>query len=86
MATLNGNSANGTTMDYRKAAEVLKNEYERRDGISAQELIDSKSNGGLTYNDFLMLPGYIGMSSRVAHFFWSRPDKSHRLRCRRGVP
>ena len=50
-------------LDYTKALEVLKNEYPARDGIDAQTLIDSKQNGGLTYNDFLMLPGYIGMSS-----------------------
>jgi IMP dehydrogenase len=69
MSTVNDNSmANGATMDYRKAREVLKNEYQTRDGITAAELIDSKRNGGLTYNDFLMLPGYIGMSPRVSPF------------------
>ncbi|KAJ2398522.1 inosine-5'-monophosphate dehydrogenase, partial [Coemansia sp. RSA 2559] len=30
-----------------------------RDGLSASELIDLKGTGGLTYNDFLILPGYI---------------------------
>lgn len=50
-------------LDYTKALEVLKNEYPERDGIDVKTLIDSKRNGGLTYNDFLMLPGYIGMSS-----------------------
>lgn len=50
-------------LDFTKALEVLKNEYPQRDGIDVQTLIDSKTNGGLTYNDFLMLPGYIGMSS-----------------------
>jgi IMP dehydrogenase len=29
------------------------------DGLSASELFDSFKNGGLTYNDFLILPGYI---------------------------
>lgn len=47
-------------LDYTKALEVLKNEYPERDGIDVKTLIDSKKNGGLTYNDFLMLPGYIG--------------------------
>ena len=47
-------------LDYTKALEVLKNEYQERDGIDVKTLIDSKKNGGLTYNDFLMLPGYIG--------------------------
>jgi IMP dehydrogenase len=47
-------------LDYTKALEILKNEYPERDGIDIKTLIDSKKNGGLTYNDFLMLPGYIG--------------------------
>lgn len=47
-------------LDYTTALEVLKNEYQERDGIDVKTLIDSKKNGGLTYNDFLMLPGYIG--------------------------
>jgi len=33
--------------------------YEHSDGLSMSELIDSRKNGGLTYNDFLVLPGYI---------------------------
>ena len=48
------------SLDYTTALEVLKNEYQERDGIDVKTLIDSKKNGGLTYNDFLMLPGYIG--------------------------
>lgn len=47
-------------LDASHALDVLKNDYEERDGLSAQSLIDSKKNGGLTYNDFLVLPGYIG--------------------------
>jgi IMP dehydrogenase len=47
-------------LEYTKALEVLKNEYPERDGIDVKTLIDSAKNGGLTYNDFLMLPGYIG--------------------------
>lgn len=30
-----------------------------RDGLSARELMDTRVNGGLTYNDILVLPGYI---------------------------
>ncbi|ORZ33458.1 inosine-5'-monophosphate dehydrogenase 1 [Catenaria anguillulae PL171] len=30
-----------------------------RDGLSAHELFDSQLSGGLTYNDFLILPGFI---------------------------
>jgi IMP dehydrogenase len=33
------------------------------DGLSGQELFDSKIHGGLTYNDFLILPGYIDFSA-----------------------
>ncbi|MBW0467250.1 hypothetical protein O181_006965 [Austropuccinia psidii MF-1] len=38
-------------------AELKK--YPRLDGLSLQELMDSTKFGGLTYNDFLLLPGYI---------------------------
>jgi IMP dehydrogenase len=64
MPISNGDAMTSTTtadaLDYTKALEVLKNEYSERDGIDVKTLIDSKKNGGLTYNDFLMLPGYIG--------------------------
>ncbi|KAI1748361.1 inosine-5'-monophosphate dehydrogenase IMD4 [Xylaria castorea] len=62
MPTTNGHSAvNGKSdfLDHAKAVEVLK-EYESRDGLSIQEMMDTKTRGGLTYNDFLVLPGYIG--------------------------
>ncbi|KJY01716.1 inosine-5'-monophosphate dehydrogenase like protein [Zymoseptoria brevis] len=45
--------------DPSRALEVLKT-YRAKDGISVQELMDENKQGGLTYNDFLMLPGYIG--------------------------
>ena len=48
-------------MDFSRALEVLEKEYPVRDGLDAKTLLDSKINGGLTYNDFLILPGYIGM-------------------------
>jgi IMP dehydrogenase len=49
-------------LDHTHALDVLHTEYEEqgRDGIDVQTLVDSKINGGLTYNDFLVLPGYIG--------------------------
>ena len=47
-------------MDYTKALEVLEKEYASCDGLDAKSLLDSRKNGGLTYNDFLILPGYIG--------------------------
>ena len=52
----------GSTMDHKKALEALK-QYEDRDGLAIQDLIDSKKHGGLTYNDFLVLPGYIGFAA-----------------------
>ena len=48
-------------LDFKSAQDVLLKEYPERDGIDIQTLLDSKTNGGLTYNDFLVLPGYIGM-------------------------
>lgn len=58
------NMANGTTQmsaseSPSRALELLKS-YRSKDGISADELLDPVKNGGLTYNDFLLLPGYIG--------------------------
>ncbi|KAK6068119.1 inosine-5 -monophosphate dehydrogenase imd2 [Seiridium cupressi] len=63
------NGANGTsakTLGHTKALELLS-EYESRDGLSIDDLMDTKLRGGLTYNDFLLLPGYIGFpASEVA--------------------
>lgn len=58
-ATVNGNAK---VLDFKTAEEVLK-EYDSRDGLSIQDLMDTKVRGGLTYNDFLMLPGYIGFAA-----------------------
>jgi IMP dehydrogenase len=33
--------------------------YQRSDGLSVKDLMDSRLHGGLTYNDFLILPGKI---------------------------
>jgi len=55
----------GPTSDilhHSKALEVLK-QYEERDGLDIESLLDSKKHGGLTYNDFLVLPGYIGFAA-----------------------
>lgn len=48
--------------DHTKALEVLAS-YTTRDGLDVATLMDSKIRGGLTYNDFLMLPGKIEFSS-----------------------
>ena len=76
------------TLDYTKAFEVLRDEYSTADGLDAKTLLDSKINGGLTYNDFLVLPGYIGTFE--APWSPSRLLTSHarlcRFRCRSRYP
>lgn len=59
MSTLNGAAK---VLDHTKALELLK-EYESRDGLDLHELMDTQKHGGLTYNDFLLLPGYIGFAA-----------------------
>ena len=49
-------------LDPTKALSFLE-EYDERDGLDVKSLIDSKKHGGLTYNDFLVLPGYIGFAA-----------------------
>ena len=67
MPLTNGDAASAAKLlpgkevvDFSKALEVLEKEYPTRDGLDAKTLLDSQRNGGLTYNDFLILPGYIG--------------------------
>ncbi|EME46402.1 hypothetical protein DOTSEDRAFT_51895 [Dothistroma septosporum NZE10] len=61
-------SANGTANgahdeehfnDASRALEMIE-QYGSKGGIAVQDLMDPKKMGGLTYNDFLLLPGYIG--------------------------
>ncbi|MCJ1311086.1 hypothetical protein MMC25_004756 [Agyrium rufum] len=49
--------------DFSNALEVYKESYVKSDGLDAKTLLDSRINGGLTYNDFLVLPGYIGFAA-----------------------
>ena len=65
MAASQSNGVNGTSLhssfnllDYKRANELLREEFSP-DGLSAKELMDSKVHGGLTYNDFLILPGFV---------------------------
>ena len=44
--------------DPKTALEYLKS-FPKKDGLSIDELMDSNIRGGLTYNDFLILPGYV---------------------------
>ncbi|KAN0093717.1 IMP dehydrogenase [Hyaloscypha variabilis] len=62
MPHTNGDAKTPSVLHYSKALEVLK-EYEERDGLDIKSLLDSKRHGGLTYNDFLVLPGYIGFAA-----------------------
>lgn len=39
--------------------------YRQKDGLSLSELMDSQKHGGLTYNDFLVLPGHIDFSANT---------------------
>jgi IMP dehydrogenase len=49
-------------LDPSKVFDVLKN-YPSSDGLSIDQLMNSTLHGGLTYNDFLMLPGKIDFSA-----------------------
>ncbi|KAF1810754.1 inosine-5'-monophosphate dehydrogenase [Eremomyces bilateralis CBS 781.70] len=65
MSTTNGVapvhvSGTNSPLDHTKAMEILQKDYAGKDGLDAETLVDSKLHGGLTYNDFLILPGYIG--------------------------
>lgn len=53
------NHAEESFEDPANALQLVK-QYKSKDGISVHELLDETKTGGLTYNDFLMLPGYIG--------------------------
>ncbi len=66
-ATVNGIPLlrNQEVLEYKTALDVLEQEYESRDGLDVQTLLDSRENGALTYNDFLVLPGYIGIASHT---------------------
>jgi IMP dehydrogenase len=55
-----GRAMKAEIQDYTKALEVLEKEYTTRDGLDVDTLLDSDKHGALTYNDFLILPGYIG--------------------------
>ena len=74
MPLTNGDAAGGSSqlvlehevLDHRNALDVLQQEYNNLDGLDAKTLLDSRTHGGLTYNDFLVLPGYIGISMPFA--------------------
>lgn len=54
-------------MSLQNCANALEflEKYATKDGLSVNELMDSRKNGGLTYNDFLVLPGKINFSANI---------------------
>lgn len=52
-------------MSFKTPAQALEllNEYKTYDAIDVKTLMDSVTRGGLTYNDFLMIPGKIDFPS-----------------------
>lgn len=50
--------------DHTTALEYLST-LEGKDGLSIHQLMDSDLRGGLTYNDFLVLPGKVDFPSSV---------------------
>jgi IMP dehydrogenase len=49
-------------LDLSKAFDEL-NKYSSPDGLSVNDLMNATLHGGLTYNDFLLLPGKIDFSA-----------------------
>lgn len=45
-----------------QALQLLQ-DYERQDGLSVRDLMNSEIHGGLTYNDFLLLPGRVDFAA-----------------------
>jgi IMP dehydrogenase len=90
MPILNGDAAttampllyNKEVLDHKAALQVLEKDYESRDGLDVRTLLDSTHNGALTYNDFLVLPGYIGnaVSLSCATRLTNRPQASPPLK------
>jgi IMP dehydrogenase len=60
----------GPILDYGQAVEVLRSNFAARDGLDVETLLDSATNGALTYNDFLVLPGYIGTAPHLCSGLW----------------
>src|SRR5271170_5100631 len=61
---VNGHVSSTSPLDCKRAMEFLREKFSP-DGLSAAELMDSKVHGGLTYNDFLILPGFIDFPASV---------------------
>lgn len=53
-----------SSLNPQTAFDVLAT-YKRSDGLAVTDLMDSQVHGGLTYNDFLLLPGKIDFPASV---------------------
>ncbi|SCV71565.1 BQ2448_3153 [Microbotryum intermedium] len=62
MATASSSSSSSPLLPASEALAHLKT-YSQPDGLSLRALMDSQEHGGLTYNDFLVLPGHINFPS-----------------------
>ena len=70
--------------EHTTASKVLQNEYANGDGLDVHELLDSAKHGGLTYNDFLVLPGYIGMTRTQSTLAWLTRQRLRGIGCHAG--
>ncbi|KNZ52586.1 inosine-5'-monophosphate dehydrogenase [Puccinia sorghi] len=73
-----------STLSHTHAMDELK-KYSRMDGLSLQELMDSTKFGGLTYNDFLLLPGYIDFPASEQLLTLSAPQVSLESKVTRNI-
>ncbi|KAF2767794.1 IMP dehydrogenase [Teratosphaeria nubilosa] len=60
----NGVHDDEATEDAANALQVLA-QYKSKDGIDVHQLLNEEQTGGLTYNDFLILPGFIGFPANA---------------------
>lgn len=63
-------------LDHFRAEEVLQTEFRTKDGLDINTLLDSTKNGALTYNDILVLPGYIGIEAALLISLVQKADQS----------
>ena len=61
----NGTHDEARTQKHEKPSDALAllKSYTEKDGISISTLMDNTQIGGLTYNDFLLLPGKIDFAA-----------------------
>ena len=70
-------------LDHSRAEEVLQTKFRSRDGLDIETLLDSAKNGALTYNDILVLPGYIGIEAALLIGLAQKADRSQALEHRK---